>query len=108
MNAVGGEESLTAKWLGFFEDLVPNIERLGMIGVVWDPQALQGVLSHQEETSLQEVSIRLGFRFENYAIKTPDDLERVLAKALSEGVRFAQRSLALRPAHSRCHQFVTR
>jgi hypothetical protein len=25
--------------------------------VVWDPQALQGVLSHQEETALQEVSI---------------------------------------------------
>jgi putative tryptophan/tyrosine transport system substrate-binding protein len=86
MNAVGGEESLTAKRLGFFKDLVPNIERLGMIGVVWDPQALQGVLSHQEETALQEVSIQLGFRFENYAIKTPDDLERVFAKALSDGV----------------------
>jgi putative tryptophan/tyrosine transport system substrate-binding protein len=86
MNAVGGEESLTAKRLGFFKDLVPNVERLGMIGVVWDPQALHGVLSHQEETALQEVSIQLGFRFENYAIKTPDDLERVFAKALSDGV----------------------
>lgn len=86
MNAVGGEESLTAKRLGFFKDLVPNIKRLGMIGVVWDPQALQGVLSHQEETALQEVSSQLGFRFENYAIKTPDDLERVFAKALSDGV----------------------
>jgi putative tryptophan/tyrosine transport system substrate-binding protein len=86
MNAVGGEESLTAKRLGFFKDLVPNIERLGMIGVVWDPQALQGVLSHQEETALQVVSIQLGFRFENYAIKTLDDLERVFAKALSDGV----------------------
>ena len=86
MNAVGGEESLTAKRLGFFKDLVPNIERLGMIGVVWDPQALQGVLSHQEETALQEVSTQLGFRFENYAIKTPDDLERVFAKASSDGV----------------------
>jgi putative ABC transport system substrate-binding protein len=86
MNAAGGEESLTAKRLGFFRDLVPNVERLGMIGVVWDPKALQGVLSHQEETALQEVSIQLGFRFENYAIKTPDDLERVFAKASSDGV----------------------
>ena len=86
MNAVGGEESLTAKRLGFFKDLVPNIERLGMIGVVSDPQALQGVLSHQEEAALQEVSIQLGFRFENYAIKTPDDLERVFAKASSDGI----------------------
>ena len=45
-----------ATWKGF-----------GMIGVVSDPQALQGVLSHQEEAALQEVSIQLGFRFENYA-----------------------------------------
>ena len=86
MNAAGGEESLTAKRLGFFKDLVPKIERLGMIGAVWDPQALQGVLSHQEETALQEASSRLGFRFGNYAIKTPDDLERVFAQALSDGV----------------------
>jgi len=33
MNAIGGEESLTAKRLGFFKDLVPDIRRLGMIGV---------------------------------------------------------------------------
>jgi putative tryptophan/tyrosine transport system substrate-binding protein len=85
MNAVGGEESLTAKRLGLFKDLVPNIERLGMIGVVWDPQALQGVLSHQEETALQAAAKQLGFRFENYAIKTPDDLQQVFAKALSDG-----------------------
>ena len=57
MNAVGGEQSLTAKRLGLFKDLVPNIERLGMIGVAWDPQALQGVLSHQEETALQKLSV---------------------------------------------------
>src|SRR5436305_15321345 len=36
--------------------------------------------------ALQEVSVQLGFRFENYAIKTPDDLERVFAKASSDGV----------------------
>jgi putative ABC transport system substrate-binding protein len=44
------------------------------------------VLSHQEETALQKVSTQLGFRFENYAIKTPDDFERIFAKASSDGV----------------------
>jgi putative ABC transport system substrate-binding protein len=86
MNAIGGEEGLTTKRLGFFKELVPNLKRLGMIGVVWDPQALQGVLSHQEEAALQGVSAKLGFRFENYAIKTPDDLQRVFTKASSDGV----------------------
>ena len=86
MNTVGGEESLTEKRLGFFKDLVPKIERLGMIGLVWNPQSLQGVLSRQEETALQEVSSQLGFRFENYAIITPDDFERVFDKALSDEV----------------------
>jgi putative tryptophan/tyrosine transport system substrate-binding protein len=85
MNAVGGEDSLTEKRFGFFKDLVPNIKRLGMIGVVWDPQILQGVLSHQEEAALQKVSFQLGFHFENYAIKTHEDLERVFDKALSDG-----------------------
>lgn len=86
MNAVGGEESLTAKRLGFFKELVPNIERLGMLGVVWDPQLLQGVLSHQEEVALQQGSCHLGFHFENYAIKTLDELDKVFDKALSDGV----------------------
>src|SRR5712672_1748545 len=35
--------------------------------------------------------------------------ERVVGSACALSFsRFAQRSLALRPAHSRCHQFVTR
>src|SRR5690349_184621 len=33
MNAVGGEESLTSKRIGFFKELVPNLTRLGMIGI---------------------------------------------------------------------------
>jgi ABC-type uncharacterized transport system substrate-binding protein len=31
MNAVGGEESLTSKRIGFFKELVPGLTRLGMI-----------------------------------------------------------------------------
>ena len=38
--------------------------------------------------ALQEVSIQLGFRFENYAIKTPDDLDGSLPRrCLMESTR---------------------
>ena len=84
MNAIGGEESLTAKRLGFFKDLVPNIKRLGMIGS-WVPQ-LQGGLLYQEEIALRNTSGQLGFEFEKYAIKTLDDLEQAFAKALADNV----------------------
>jgi ABC-type uncharacterized transport system substrate-binding protein len=86
MNAVGGEESVTAKRLGFFQGVVPDIKRLGMIGVSWNAEALQGVLSRQEETALQQVSLQHGFRFDNYAISKPEDIEHALANALSDGV----------------------
>jgi len=84
MNALGGEESLTAKRLGFFKDLVPNIARLGMIGS-WVPQ-IQGGLLYQEEMALRKASAQMGFAFEKYAIKTLDDLEQAFAKALADGV----------------------
>jgi putative ABC transport system substrate-binding protein len=85
MNAIGGEESLTTKRLGFFKELVPNIKRLGMIGSVWVPR-VQGTLSHQEEAALQKVSAQMGFDFENYAINTLDDLEQAFSKALADGI----------------------
>ncbi len=84
MNASGGEESLTAKRLGFFKDLVPDIQRLGMIGV-----ADYGVvrLETSEEAALRKVTAQLGIGFESYEIKpTLEDLEATLSKALSDGV----------------------
>jgi putative ABC transport system substrate-binding protein len=84
MNAIGGEESLTAKRLGFFRDLVPNIRRLGMIGV-----ADYGVarLETSEEAALRKVTAQLGIGFESYEIKpTLEDIEAILSKALSDGV----------------------
>ena len=84
MNAVGGEESLTAKRLGFFRDLVPGIRRIGMIGVE-DYGLIQ--LEISEEAALSKFAAQLGIRFDSYEIKpTLDDLEAVLAKALSDGV----------------------
>ncbi len=84
MNAIGGEESLTGKRLGFFRDLVPSFKRLGMIGS-WVPQ-FQGGLLYQEEMALRKASGQLGFAFEKYALKTLDDLELVFSKALGDGV----------------------
>jgi putative tryptophan/tyrosine transport system substrate-binding protein len=87
MNAVGGEESLTAKRLGFFRELVPDIKRLGMIGGVVEGQiAGPGGLSWQEQAALRKLSTQLGFGFEYYEIKTLDDLEAVFSKALGDGV----------------------
>ena len=84
MNAIGGEESLTAKRLGFFKDLVPNIQRLGMIGVVDYGVAR---LEISEEAALRKVTGQLGIDFESYEIKAGlEDLEAVLSKALSDGV----------------------
>ena len=84
MNAIGGEESLTAKRLGFFKDLVPDIRRLGMIGVVDYGLAR---LEPSEEAALRKVTAQLGIGFESYEVKaTLEDLEAVLSKALSDGV----------------------
>ena len=83
MNAVGGEESLTAKRLGFFKDLVPDIQRVGMIGVA----AYGGErLETSEEAALRKVTAQLGIGFESYEIKADlGDLEPVLSKALGDG-----------------------
>ncbi|MEK9278712.1 MULTISPECIES: ABC transporter substrate-binding protein [unclassified Bradyrhizobium] len=84
MNAVGGEESLTAKRLGFFRDLVPDIRRIGMIGVADYGLAR---LETSEEAALRKVTAQLGISFDSYEIKpTLDDLEAVLTKALGDGV----------------------
>jgi putative ABC transport system substrate-binding protein len=84
MNAIGGEESLTAKRLGFFKDLVPDIQRLGMIGVADYGLAR---LETSEEAALRKVSAQLGIGFESYETKaTLENLEAVLSKALGDGV----------------------
>ncbi|RXH20673.1 ABC transporter substrate-binding protein [Bradyrhizobium guangzhouense] len=84
MNAVGGEESLTAKRLGFFRDLVPNVRRLGMIGV-----ADYGVarLETSEQEALRKITAQSGIGFDSYEIHSNlDDLDAALAKALGHGV----------------------
>lgn len=86
MNAIGGEEALTTKRLGFFRDLVPSIKRLGMIGVVEIPGIQRGLVAREETAALTKLSVQFGFSFANYPIKTIDELEAVVAKALADGV----------------------
>jgi len=86
MNAIGGEETMTAKRLGFFLELVPNIKRLGMFGVTEIPGVQLGLLAKQEADALRKLSGQFGFSFENYPIRIIDDLEPALAKALADGV----------------------
>ncbi len=83
MNAVGGEESLTAKRLGFLRDLVPGIRKLAMIGV-----ADYGVvrLETTEAAALRKVTAQLNVDFESHEIKpTLEDLDPVLSKAVENG-----------------------
>ena len=60
MNAIGGEESLTAKRLGLFRDLVPNVRRLGMIGVADYGLAR---LEKSKEAALRTVPAQFGSGF---------------------------------------------
>jgi putative tryptophan/tyrosine transport system substrate-binding protein len=78
-NAIGGEEALTEKRMGFFKELVPGLSRLGMIGP-------QGPVSMAEQTALRNLSSHLSFEFTNYVIQTIDDLETAFAAGRREGM----------------------
>jgi len=80
MNAVGGEESMTQKRIGFFKQLVPSLTRLGMIAPV------NGILAIKEKEALQKVSAQMDFEFVLYGLKTIDDLESAFAAGLRDEV----------------------
>jgi ABC-type uncharacterized transport system substrate-binding protein len=80
MNAVGGEETMTQKRIGFFKELVPNLTRLGMIAPA------NGVLAKNEKDALQKVADQLGFEFVHYGLNTLDDLEGAFAAGLRDDV----------------------
>ena len=71
MNAVGGEEALTTKRIGFFKELVPDLARLGMVHFGFSAS----VLALSERNALQNMSGHFGFEFLNYEIRTLDDFD---------------------------------
>jgi ABC-type uncharacterized transport system substrate-binding protein len=56
MNAVGGEEAITQKRIGFFKELVPGPTRLGMIAPA------PGVLAITEKDALRNVAAQFDYR----------------------------------------------
>jgi putative ABC transport system substrate-binding protein len=80
MNALGGEEAITQKRIGYFKELVPGLMRLGMI------EPPNNGLSAVELDALQKVSVELGFELRSYAIRTLDDLEGAFESGRRDGV----------------------
>ena len=80
MNAVGGEETMTQKRIGFFKQLVPDLTRLGMI-------ASDLALTYLKEgDALRKVATEFGFELLHYRLKTIDDLEGAFAAGLRDDV----------------------
>jgi putative ABC transport system substrate-binding protein len=86
MNAIGGEETITQKRLGFFKELVPGLTRLGMIARVPQPNPLLNGLATREENALQKAAAQFGFEFMRYNFDTLDELESTFASALRDNV----------------------
>jgi putative ABC transport system substrate-binding protein len=80
MNAVGGEETMTQKRIGFFKELVPGLTRLAMIAPA------NGVLAKNEKDALQKVASQLNFDFIHYGLNNLDDLEGAFATGLRDDV----------------------
>jgi putative tryptophan/tyrosine transport system substrate-binding protein len=83
MNAVGGEEALTTKRIGFFKELVPDLARLGMVHFGFSATS---VLALSERNALQKMSGHFGFEFLNYEIRTLDDFDGAVSAGLRDNV----------------------
>jgi putative ABC transport system substrate-binding protein len=87
MNAVGGEEALTTKRIGFFKELVPQLARLGMIGFADSVTPGAAVtLGLAERNALRKVSGHFGFEFLNYEIRSLGDLDDAVSAGLRDDV----------------------
>jgi ABC-type uncharacterized transport system substrate-binding protein len=87
MNAVGGEESLTSKRIGFFRELVPGLTRLGMIGFADSVNPVPSMnLAIAERNALRKAAAHFGFEFLSYDIKSLDDLDDAVASGLRDDV----------------------
>lgn len=80
MNAVGGEEALTQKRMGFFKEMVPNLKRLGFIGTA------TSILAVNELTALRSVAGQFGFEIVHHPIQGLDDVEGAVASSKADGV----------------------
>jgi putative ABC transport system substrate-binding protein len=77
-NAMGGLESLMSKQLQFFKELVPNLTRLGYIGLT---NFMPG-----EQAGVQKAAQQLGFAVSMYDVPTLDDVETAIVSGQSDDV----------------------
>lgn len=80
MNAVGGEEALTQKRIGFFKELVPDLKQLAFIGTA------TSILAAAELDALRSVAPHFGFEIVHHAIQGLDDIESAVASSNRDGV----------------------
>ena len=80
-NAMGGLESLMSKQFQFFKELVPNLTRLGFIGLT--DTAVQFPV---ERAAVQTVAQKLRFAVSMYEVPTPADVESAIASGQRDDV----------------------
>jgi putative ABC transport system substrate-binding protein len=80
-NAVGGLESMMSKQFQFFKELVPNLTRLGFIGLA--DTAIQFPV---ERAAVQKAAQQLGFAVSMYEVPTLADVESAIASGQRDDV----------------------
>jgi putative ABC transport system substrate-binding protein len=80
-NAIGGLESLMSKQFQFFKELVPNLTRLGFIGLT--DTAVQFPV---ERAAVQKTAQQLGFAVSMYEVPTLADVESAIASGQRDDV----------------------
>ncbi len=86
MNAVGGEESLTLKRISILKELVPNVKRIGMIGIADGKIPQTSLLGPSERNALRKAATQLGFEFFNYDIEALDGFDAAVASGVRDEV----------------------
>lgn len=80
-NAIGGLESLMSKQFQFFKELVPNLTRLGFIGLTDTARQFP-----VERNAVQAVAQKLGFAVSMYEVPTIADVESAIASGQRDDV----------------------
>ncbi|MDA9436099.1 ABC transporter substrate-binding protein [Bradyrhizobium sp. CCBAU 51627] len=80
-NAMGGLESLMSKQFQFFKDLVPNLTRLGFIGLTDTARQFP-----VERTAVQKVAQQLGFAVSMYEVPTLADVDSAIGSGQRDDV----------------------
>ncbi|MBI5322361.1 ABC transporter substrate-binding protein [Bradyrhizobium sp.] len=80
-NAIGGLESLMSKQFQFFKELVPNLTRVGFIGL-----ADTAVQFPVERAAVQKTAQQLGFAVSMYEVPTLADVESAIASGQRDDV----------------------